>query len=186
MTPSSKKNGKSTLILGGAGSGKSCFAEKMATNSGLKLVYIATASAGDAEMTARITRHRQRRGDKWATIEETLDIAPLLLQTCDLHSFVLVDCLTLWLSNLLAVGRDIRAEVCELGSVLDNVAGEVALVSNEIGMGIVPGSESVREYRDLHGYMNRQLAEIADDVMLVVAGLPLELKKAGAQGPREL
>ncbi len=129
-----------TLVLGGARSGKSAYAEKLVEDKGSG-VYLATAEAGDGEMTERIRRHRRRRGDRWTTVEEPLDLADALARNAAPGRPVLVDCLTLWLSNIMAAERDVAAETEALVKGLARLPGPVVLVSNEVGLGIVPATE---------------------------------------------
>ncbi len=168
-----------TLVLGGAASGKSLHAESLVLESGLAPVYVATASADDDEMAARISGHRARRGEAWTTFETPIDLAGRLRETARPGAAILVDCLTLWLSNLLMERRDAAAETEALASALEAAGGPVVLVSNEIGYGIVPEDSLSRRFRDLHGALNRTVAAAADRVVLVAAGLPLVLKEAG-------
>ena len=175
-----------TLALGGARSGKSAYAERLVdaagdTGGGL---YIATAEAGDGEMTERIRRHRGRRGDRWTTVEEPLELAGALSRYSAPGRPVLVDCLTLWLSNVMAAGRDIDAEVAALTAALGALAGPVVIVSNEVGLGLVPATPLGRAFRDHAGRLNQAVAEVADRVIFVAAGLPLALKDAG-QAPKD-
>jgi adenosylcobinamide kinase/adenosylcobinamide-phosphate guanylyltransferase len=170
-----------TLVLGGARSGKSRHAEmliEVAMESGFcaGATYLATAEALDDEMEARVAGHRARRGDAWKTVEEPLDLVGALRAHADPERPVLVDCLTLWLSNLMGAGRDIDAETAALAAVLQEVSGPVVLVSNEVGMGIVPDNALARTFRDHAGRLNQSVAEMADRVLFVAAGLPLTLK----------
>ena len=179
------------LILGGARSGKSTLAEKRAAESGLAVTYIATATAGDAEMAARIAHHRARRPTGWKTVECALTLAETLKQEAGLQRCLLVDCLTLWLSNLLFAGRAaaqaeagervdcalLAGETDALLATLPTLPGRVILVSNEVGWGVVPANPLVRLFADEQGRLNQRLAAICDDVTLVAAGLPLTLKK---------
>lgn len=164
-----------TLVLGGARSGKSAYAERLVEAAGPGL-YLATAEAGDAEMADRIRRHRERRGSGWQTVEEPIHIAVAL----DRHAFegraVLVDCLTLWLGNLLAAGRDVEVETDGLLDRLRAPAGPLVLVSNEVGLGIVPATPLGREFRDAAGRLNQAVAAVANRVVFVAAGLPLVMK----------
>jgi adenosylcobinamide kinase/adenosylcobinamide-phosphate guanylyltransferase len=168
-----------TLILGGARSGKSRFAENLACAGRQTPVYIATAEAGDAEMHARITEHQARRGSAWTTVEEPLDIAELIAAHAAAGSHLLVDCLTLWLSNLMAAERDAAAAADRLASALAAASGDVTLVSNEVGLGIVPMNALARDFRDEAGRLNQRIAQVADTVFFMVAGLPLALKQDG-------
>jgi adenosylcobinamide kinase / adenosylcobinamide-phosphate guanylyltransferase len=168
-----------TLVLGGARSGKSRYGEALiesALANGARAVYLATAEAGDAEMTARIAEHKKRRGRAWATVEEPLDLAGALGRHAGPESPVLVDCLTLWLSNVMAADRDAGAEIPRLIAALENAQGPVVLVSNEVGQGIVPENALARFYRDNAGRLNQEVAAVAERVVLMSAGLPLILK----------
>ena len=165
-----------TLVLGGAASGKSAHAETLVAETGLPPVYVATAEALDDEMEARISAHRARRGSEWTTIEAPLDPAAALLAASG--KAVLVDCLTMWLSNLLSAGRDVAAETGKFLTALASASGPVVLVANEIGLGLVPGTAMAREFRDRHGALNQAVAAAADRVVFVAAGLPLSLKGA--------
>ena len=162
-----------TLVLGGARSGKSRFDENLARQHGGLRTYIATAEAFDDEMRQRIAKHReQRAGDGWVTIESTLDPASVLPR----DGLVLLDCVTVWLGNLMHHGRDLRAEVAKLCAALEVCPAEVILVSNEVGLSIVPENAMARRFRDEQGLANQALAEIADNVYFIAAGLPLKLK----------
>jgi len=165
---------KFTLILGGARSGKSRYAESLIAALPPPWTYIATAEAGDAEMAERIAAHRARRGGSWRTVEALRELAAAL-KSCRTAP-VLVDCLTLWLSNLLLAGADIDAEVAQLEDALSVMRAPVVLVANEVGSGIVPDHALGRRFRDLQGVLNQRIAARADRVVLVVAGLPLALK----------
>ena len=165
-----------TLVLGGARSGKSRFAETLVEASGLAPVYVATATAGDAEMAARIARHRARRGGRWRTVEEPLALAETLAGEAAPGRAVLVDCLTLWLANLMAEGRDIDGEREALLAGLAVLSGPAVLVSNEVGQGIVPESALARRFRDHAGRLHQDIAAAADAVTLVTAGLAQALK----------
>ncbi len=164
------------LVLGGARSGKSRHALSLVENSGLAPVMIATARADDAEMAARIERHRQQRGPHWRTVEEPLDLAGALAKWRSPDRAVVVDCLTLFLSNQMATGADIVGATTALTSELARPAGLVILVSNEIGFGLVPMNSLGRAFRDEQGLLNQAIARVCNRVTLVVAGLPLELK----------
>jgi adenosylcobinamide kinase / adenosylcobinamide-phosphate guanylyltransferase len=163
------------LITGGARSGKSLRAEARARGFAGQPVYIATAEALDGEMVERIAGHRARRGHDWIEREVPLDLVPALTET-DGGGARLVDCLTLWLSNLLHSGRDWSREVAELAEALTRQRSPVVLVTNEVGLGIVPDNALARAYRDAAGFMNQTVAGVADEVEFVVAGLPIKLK----------
>lgn len=165
------------LILGGVRSGKSALAETLARESGMEVLYLATATAGDREMGDRIARHRQRRPAHWRTREEPLALASALASEASPTRCILVDCLTLWLSNLLSGDRDRwRRERADLLALLPRLPGRVILVSNEVGWGIVPSSELGRRFRDEAGRLHQALAACCERVILVVAGLPQVLK----------
>ncbi|MBH5390061.1 MULTISPECIES: bifunctional adenosylcobinamide kinase/adenosylcobinamide-phosphate guanylyltransferase [Bradyrhizobium] len=163
------------LITGGARSGKSTRAEARARSFPGQPVYIATAEALDGEMEQRIARHRARRGTDWIEREVPLDLVPALLAT-DGGGARLVDCLTLWLSNLMHATRDWERDVRELAGALPRLSSPVVLVTNEVGLGIVPDNALARSFRDAAGIMNQILAGVADEVEFVVAGLPMKLK----------
>ncbi len=168
-----------TLVLGGARSGKSLYAEGLVealAEKGGKGLYLATAEAGDAEMKARIEEHKKRRGDAWETIEEPLDIRGVLADHARPETPVLVDCLTLWLSNVMAAGRDVDGEILALAETLGGVPGPVVLVSNEVGTGIVPDNALARSYMDYAGRMNQAVAAVAGRVVMMTAGLAQTLK----------
>ena len=162
-----------TLILGGARSGKTAHALAAAEASGRGLVMIATAEALDAEMEERIARHRAERGPRWRTLEAPLDLAAALAHVSAEETAV-VDCLTLWVSNLMHADRDLEAETARLIAALPG--RDVVLVSNEVGLGIVPDNALARRFRDAAGRLNQQVAAAADRVVFVAAGLPLTLK----------
>ncbi len=162
-----------TLVLGGARSGKSRYAEGLITALPPPWTYVATAEAGDAEMVDRIAVHRARRGAGWRTVEAPHDIASLLAAD---RGTILIDCLTLWLSNRMLAGADIDADIAGLEAGLDAHPWPTVLVSNEVGFGIVPDNAAARRFRDLQGRLNQRLAARADRVVLVVAGLPLMVK----------
>ncbi len=165
-----------TLVLGGARSGKSGFAEGITVAHPRGCVYLATAEIGDAEMAERVRKHRARREAHWRTIEAPLEIAEAIVAETEQGAAVLVDCLTLWLSNLMAAGRDSGVETEALVRALGQAGGPVVFVSNEVGLGIVPDNALARAFRDHAGRMNQRLAEIANAVFFVAAGLPLRLK----------
>ena len=165
-----------TLVLGGARSGKSRYAESLITALPPPWVYVATAQARDAEMAERIALHRARRERAWQTVEVPHDLAGALAALAS-GAPILVDCLTLWLSNRMLAGADMDAEIDRLESALDRRTGPVVLVSNEVGSGIVPDNELARRFRDLQGRLNQRLAARAELVVLMVAGLPIVVKE---------
>ena len=164
------------LVLGGQRSGKSRYAEQLVMASGLSPVYLATATAGDVEMRERIDAHRSRRGGTWRTVEEPFDLAGALARESGEGFHVLVDCLTLWLTNLMGAGRPEEEETRRLIDTLARVTGPIVLVSNEVGSGIVPDNPLARRFADALGTLNQQVAAAVDRVVLVAAGLPLVLK----------
>ncbi len=164
------------LILGGRRSGKSAFAESLAPSLAPEGVYVATAGAHDEEMRERIRAHQARRGGFWRTIEEELALASVISAEAAPHRVVLVDCLTLFVSNLMHHGRDIELESRLLIEQLRSAKGPVVLVANEVGLGIVPGNALARQFSDHAGRLNQSLAQAADTVVFVAAGLPLMLK----------
>jgi adenosylcobinamide kinase/adenosylcobinamide-phosphate guanylyltransferase len=165
-----------TLVLGGARSGKSAYAEALARADGRARVYVATGTAGDDEMRARIDAHRARRGPDWRTIEEPLALTAVIAAQADADAVALVDCLTLWLSNLMLADRDPEAETRGLVAALAAAAGPVVLVSNEVGLGLVPDTPLGRRFRDAQGRLNQAVAAAVPRVVFVAAGLPLVLK----------
>ncbi len=167
--------GTLTLLIGGARSGKSAHAERLVKAHAAPWAYIATAQAHDAEMAARIGHHRARRGEGWETIEAPLDLAGALAALPPVRP-VLVDCLTLWLTNHMLAGHDLEAECGRLADVLSRPRGPWFVVSNEVGQGIVPDNALARRFRDEAGRFNQQVAASADAVLLMVAGLPLKVK----------
>lgn len=170
-----------SLVLGGSRSGKSTYAEKLAAGTlfgaaAQAATYIATAQAGDVEMATRIMAHRARRGASWTTVEEPIKLAEVLTASGPQGQPVLVECLTLWLSNLLQAGIDVDESTDELLRVLDDFPLPVVFVSNEVGLGIVPATPLGRAFRDAQGRLNMRMAERAHRVILMTAGLPLLLK----------
>jgi adenosylcobinamide kinase / adenosylcobinamide-phosphate guanylyltransferase len=167
-----------TLVLGGAASGKSRHAEGLVTATGRDRVYIATAQAFDAEMSAKISAHQLLRGPGWRTVEEPLDL-PMALNGVASHEVVLIDCATLWLTNLILSEADIDAARTALLAALDACPVPVVIVSNEVGAGIVPDNALARRFRNAQGRLNQVLAAEAGHVVAVMAGLPLVLKAKG-------
>ncbi len=167
-------DGLLTLVLGGARSGKSLYAERLIAAVPPPWVYVATAQAFDDEMVLRIAQHRARRAEGWETVEAPLDLAGALMAASDRP--VLVDCLTLWLTNLMLGGHDIAAATAGLDAALDARAAPTVLVANEVGLGIVPDNALARAFRDAAGRLNQHLAARADTVLFMVAGLPMRVK----------
>ena len=169
------------LILGGARSGKSRLAEQLALQSGLAVTYIATATVGDDEMASRIDLHRQRRPAHWALVEEPIALAEVLQQQAGELKLLLVDCLSLWLTNLLCADKpeQMQQQIDALMAVLPNLPGQLIMVSNEVGLGITPMGELSRRFQDELGTLHQRLAQQSDRVVLSVAGLPHVLKPAG-------
>lgn len=167
---------RSVLVLGGARSGKSRYALGLAEAASPQRVMIATAQALDDEMAERIARHRQERGAGWSTREAPLDLVAALAEEARPGRAALVDCVTLWLSNLLLAGRDMEAATAELAALVPALVGPVIFVSNEVGQGVVPPSKLGRRFQDGQGRANQALAVVCDAVVLVTAGLPRLLK----------
>ncbi|MDB5562627.1 MAG: cobU [Hyphomicrobiales bacterium] len=167
------------LILGGARSGKTGFAERLALPLGTNPAYLATSEALDVEMTQRIRAHQRQRDPHFTTIEEPLALSDAIVAAAKIHDVVLVDCLTLWLSNLLGANANVAASVDELAVTLAQIKScRVILVSNEVGQGIVPDNALARSFRDLAGSTHQRIADICADVYFIVAGLPMTLKGA--------
>jgi adenosylcobinamide kinase/adenosylcobinamide-phosphate guanylyltransferase len=167
-----------TLVLGGARSGKSSFAEQLSESIGLTKIYLATATAGDDEMHARIAQHRKQRGAGWTTVEEPLALVDALTREATVGRVVLVDCLTLWLSNLMFAERDPEIEAKRLVRFLDVSRYPIMFVSNEVGLGLVPETPLGRAFRDAQGRLNQIIAAAVPNVAFVAAGLPLWLKRS--------
>ena len=167
-----------TLVLGGARSGKSRYAEDLISALRPPWVFVATAEPGDVEMAERIAVHRSRRGKNWETVEAPHDVSAALAAVAA-DTPVLVDCLTLWLSNRMLAGADLEAEIAGLDAALGSRRAPVVLVSNEVGFGVVPDNELARRFRDLQGRLNQRMAARANRVVLMVAGLPIVVKDAG-------
>jgi adenosylcobinamide kinase / adenosylcobinamide-phosphate guanylyltransferase len=169
---------RSLLVLGGARSGKSAYALEVAEAACAERLYVATATPGDEEMAARIARHQTDRGRGWSTLEEPLDVTRALQAEARPGRIIVVDCLTLWLANLMLAKRDPEPAVAGLAAAIGTLAGPAILVSNEVGMGIVPNHKLGREFRDWQGRANAEIACVCDAVVFVAAGLPLQLKPA--------
>jgi adenosylcobinamide kinase/adenosylcobinamide-phosphate guanylyltransferase len=167
------------LITGGARSGKSSYAEARAAALGTRRLYVATAEAKDEEMARRISAHKARRGNAWQSVEEPLKLTEALVSRNGQIDCALVDCLTLWLSNLLLAGaaNSVEKKVGELVEILPRLNFHLTLVTNEVGSGIVPENPLAREFRDLAGWANQQFAAVAHEVVLTIAGVPLVIKK---------
>src|ERR1700738_1630152 len=166
---------QSTLVLGGARSGKSRYAEQEVMSSRPPWIYVATAESFDDEMATRIAEHKSRRSLDWQTIDAPLDLAGALA-ALPRSATVLVDCLTLWLSNLMLAGRDIETEIRRLEEAMRAHTAPLVLVSNEVGSGIVPDNALARRFRDFQGLLNQRVAARPDRVVLAVAGLPMIVK----------
>jgi len=166
------------LVLGGARSGKSAYGERLVADSGLDAVYLATAEPGDSEMAERIAEHRRRRGPAWRTVEEPLALEACLGEVAGEGRAVLVDCLTLWLSNLMLAGADVVSRTEALCRTARALPGLVVFVSNEVGLGLVPETPLGRRFRDAQGRLNQAVAAAGDRVVFVAAGLPLVLKES--------
>jgi adenosylcobinamide kinase/adenosylcobinamide-phosphate guanylyltransferase len=169
---------RAVLVLGGARSGKSRYAQALAEGAGKSPVLVATARVEDEEMSARISRHRAERGAIWQTIEEPMQLQETLHHEADQTRILLVDCLTLWLSNIMLAGRDEAASAAELTNIIPHLRGPVIFVTNEVGNGIVPENALARRFRDAQGRLNQAMAAACDAVVLVTAGLPRQLKPA--------
>jgi len=166
-----------TLVLGGARSGKSRYAERLVEAAAAHGTYCATAEAGDAEMAARIAAHRARRGAFWRTVEAPLVVADTIRAETTPDRPLLVDCLTLWLSNVMLAEKPVEPEIAVLHAALRDANGPVVLVTNEVGMGLVPETPLGRRFRDAAGWLNQEIAALSDRVVFVAAGLPLVLKE---------
>src|SRR3990170_1901742 len=171
--------GNTVFIVGGARSGKSTFALELGSKISGRKGFIATAETLDEEMKQRIIFHKKTRPAEWETIEEPVDLSKRLQNIAGLYDVVIVDCLTLWLSNILGRGGDsehIKTDVGHLTSVLKDLSYKVIIVSNEVGLGIVPDNKIARLFRDLGGWMNQKVASVADEVYLVTCGIPMRIK----------
>ncbi|MGE0006694.1 MAG: bifunctional adenosylcobinamide kinase/adenosylcobinamide-phosphate guanylyltransferase [Parvibaculaceae bacterium] len=173
-----------TLVLGGARSGKSRYAEGLARRHRGRPTYVATAETTDQEMAERISRHRAERGARWRTIEAPLDLVGALRQAEGARTFTLVECLTVWINNLIYHGKDVTGEIERLCESLAGAKGHVVVVSNEVGLGIVPDNALARRFRDEAGRANQAIAAAADEVVFIAAGLPMILKKPRRGVPR--
>ncbi|WP_417689739.1 bifunctional adenosylcobinamide kinase/adenosylcobinamide-phosphate guanylyltransferase [Roseibium sp.] len=176
MTSTEPVAGGATLVFGGARSGKSRFAEDLALKSGLKRLYVATSPIIDEEMRDRVALHKRQRGDHWRTLEEEVDLAGVLSCEAAPDTVILIDCLTLWLNNLIYRELDVAEHGHALCQSLAHLKGPCIFVSNETGMGIVPENRLARSFRDLQGKLNQDMAAVCRQVVFVAAGLPLLLK----------
>ena len=168
-----------TLILGGASSGKSRYAETVALSRQKKPVYIATARALDHEMRIRINAHQERRRkEKWHEVEAPIDLSTVIEKELTPNSVILVDCLTMWLNNVISDKLDVKVASQQLIEAITGTQGEIIFVSNEVGFGIVPVNSLARQFRDLNGQLHQDIAHLADSVLLVVAGIPIVVKTA--------
>lgn len=174
--PSETFRPKTCLVLGGARSGKSRYAQQLAEDSGRELVFLATAMAWDDEMRDRVAAHRRDRDERWRTVEEPLALAKVLNRHAVVGAVVLVDCLTLWLTNLMLGGHPVPQAVDRLAEAIVECRGAAILVSNEVGAGVVPDTPLGRAFRDEQGRLNQAIAARCDAAVLVVAGLPMLLK----------
>ena len=172
----SSSNSHAVFVLGGARSGKSRFAESLISDTGLERHYVATGQAWDDEMRERIAQHRADRGDLWQTHEEPMDIVARLAAIDGERRAVLVDCLTLWVTNLMMTERDLAAEFAALTEFLPKAKARLVLVSNEVGLGIVPDNRMAREFRDHAGRLHQMIAAASAEVYFIAAGLPLKMK----------
>lgn len=169
-------------MLGGARSGKSCYAEQQAIESGKQVIYIATAEAGDSEMQARINIHRHDRPQNWKTVEEPIELARAIEKHNNQHNYLLVDCLTLWLSNILFDKQGeiqqaiFKQQTDELLAVLATFSGQLILVTNEVGLGIIAMDKMTRRFVDEAGFLHQKIAALSNKVVLITAGLPQVLK----------
>ena len=168
------------LVLGGARSGKSRFAESLAPEGRAQRIYVATAEPVDDEMTSRIEDHRARRGSAWRTVDAPIELARVIARESTPRTWLLVDCLTVWLGNLAHHGFDVDAAREALLQSLAGAAGPVVLVANEVGLGIVPDNAMARAFRDHAGRLNQAVARVAGTVWFVAAGIPVNLKGAGS------
>lgn len=170
------------LVLGGARSGKTSLAERIAMRVGDKPAYLATAEALDDEMRERVRTHQQQRAKTFATLEEPLNLSAAITRAAKAHDAILVDCLTLWITNMIVANQNVASAVDELIETLTaTTTSRVILVTNEVGLGIVPDNAMARMFRDLAGSAHQRIAEICDDVYFVVAGLPMVLKGAAPE-----
>jgi adenosylcobinamide kinase / adenosylcobinamide-phosphate guanylyltransferase len=178
IVPRADQYCRSLLIIGGARSGKSRYAQRLAETSGDPPVLIATAQAGDAEMAARIARHAVERGPSWTVVEEPIALAAALAREAREDRIVVVDCATLWLSNLMLQKADLEGATGELAGVVARLGGPAIFVSNEVGQGIVPENRLARAFRDAQGRLNAALAAACEAAVVVIAGIAVQIKPA--------
>lgn len=164
------------LVLGGARSGKSLFAENLVLKTGLKATYIATAQAFDEEMQTRISLHQKRRSDFWRIVECPIELCSAIENYNDQKNIILIDCLTLWLSNLMLGDYNVEIYFDCLLKYFENNQAHIVFVANEVGLGIVPDNKLARQFRDFSGQLNQKIAHHADNVYFIAAGLPMQLK----------
>lgn len=176
MSLESEQGSNVTFVLGGARSGKSKFAEDLVLKTGLKPIYLATGRALDDEMSERIAIHQERRGVEWETVEEPLALVDALQSNACSGQVILVDCLSLWVTNLMMAKADVAKESAALVALLGEIKVPVVLVSNEVGMGIIPDNAMARRYMDWAGDVNQRVAHAALEVYFVVSGMPLKMK----------
>ncbi|GAA0424160.1 bifunctional adenosylcobinamide kinase/adenosylcobinamide-phosphate guanylyltransferase [Cocleimonas flava] len=178
MTQKIPSTPSSSLILGGARSGKSSFAENLAKESGLDVIYLATANAWDEETKQRVEKHKSDRPSSWKTIEEPIHLASCLLRHSRPEKIIIVDCLTMWLNNLLMLENpaQLRQELDDFLDCVSKLQGRVIFVSNEVGMGIIPLGELTRNFVDESGRLHQKLGHLVENVTLIVAGIPLVVK----------
>ena len=167
---------KITLVLGGARSGKSRFAEQQVTQTKKERLYLATSQIFDDEMKTRVKKHQTDRGEGWITIEEPLEVSKVLKKETSADRVILLDCLTLWVSNLMMAEQDIKTSFSDLITTLSSLSGDIILVSNEVGQGIVPDNKMARDFRDHAGRLHQDIAAVAAEVYFLTAGLPQRLK----------
>ncbi len=173
-----ESRGRIVFVIGGAKSGKSGFALRNASARAGKKAYIATAQAFDREMEEKIARHKRERSGEWETFEEPIHVPALIREITPTHDVILLDCLTLWISNLLLADEGLLGRYCDefIAALTGHSRSYLSIVSNEVGMGIVPDNALSRRFRDSAGHLNQRVAHIADEAYLVAAGIPLKIK----------
>jgi adenosylcobinamide kinase/adenosylcobinamide-phosphate guanylyltransferase len=167
---------RTVFVVGGARSGKSRFALAEASKIAGRKAFIATAAASDDEMSARIEKHRQDRSNDWETFEEPVNLSPLIMEISGEYDVIIIDCLTLWLSNLMFSDRKIEEEFQAFISCVASSPSSLFIIANEVGLGIVPDNPLARSFRDLAGFLNQRVAGAADEAYLMAAGIPLKIK----------